>query len=137
MALENVMRVDNGNIVGGGLPDPYPADNVIMSDGVTSVEDALDALTAITIGTPIDISSYSDPNNLYKCPSDGYIRLIADVAVGNQTIVKYGNGYTLAKSEVAAANHNVTTTVYVRKGMQFYCTRDETTYSKIQFLPIS
>ena len=40
MALENVMRVDNGNIVGGGLPDPYPADNVIMSDG-TSVEDAI------------------------------------------------------------------------------------------------
>ena len=113
------------------------ADNVMMSDGVTSVEVAVDALTAITIGTPIDISSYSSPNKLYTCPSDGYIRVIADVAVGNQTILKFGDSYTLAKSEVAVANHNVTTTVYVRKGMQFYCTRDETTYSKIQFLPIS
>ena len=45
MALENVMRVDNGNIVGGKMPDTYPASHVMMSDGETSVEDAVDELT--------------------------------------------------------------------------------------------
>lgn len=43
MALENVMRVDGGHVVGPpSMPDTYPAEKVIMSDGVTSVEDAVD-----------------------------------------------------------------------------------------------
>ncbi len=42
MALDNVMRVDNGNVIDGVMPQTYPAEQVMMSDGVTSVEDAVD-----------------------------------------------------------------------------------------------
>ncbi len=43
MALENVMRVDNGNVVGPpSMPETYPAKKVMMSDGETSTEDAID-----------------------------------------------------------------------------------------------
>lgn len=45
MALENVMRVDNGNVIDGSMPQTYPASHVMMSDGETSVEDTLDELT--------------------------------------------------------------------------------------------
>ena len=46
MALENVMRVNKGKIIGGGTPESYPADKVIMSDGTTSVEDAIDEVSS-------------------------------------------------------------------------------------------
>ena len=53
MALENVMRVNKGKIIGGGTPESYPADKVIMSDGTTSVEDAIDDLNSSLVGVNI------------------------------------------------------------------------------------
>ena len=51
MALENVMRVDNGNIIDGAMPQTYPASHVMMSDGETSVENRLDELTDYVVNT--------------------------------------------------------------------------------------
>lgn len=61
MALENVMRVDNGNIIDGAMPQAYPASHVMMSDGETSVEDALDG-TAKKAETATDITMTPNSN---------------------------------------------------------------------------
>lgn len=117
--------------ISGGVT--FPADKVIMTGG-GNVEDRIDAHT---VGTAVDISKYSSSSNLFTCPSDGYMKVIADVAVGNQTSLRFPSGVTLVKSEVAVANHSVLTTVYVKKGMQFYVTRSESTYSRIDYIPLS
>lgn len=48
------------------------ADNVMMSDGVTSVENRINTCTYDAF---IDISSYTSTANYYTCPSDGYTRI--------------------------------------------------------------
>ena len=112
MALENVMRVDGGHVIGGLSNDAHTEGNVV------------------------DISDYSSASNPFTCPSDGYMRVVADVTVGNQTILYFMNGVTLAKAEVAIANHSDMITVYVKKGMRFYVTRSESTYSKVDYIPL-
>lgn len=78
MALENVMRVDNGNIVDGRTPLTYPAQQVIMSDGVTSVEDAVDEVTSGLTGR---LLTYE---NVTVTP--GTFLWIANVATGRSKV---------------------------------------------------
>lgn len=50
----NVNKTTGGLNPTAGMPDTYPAEQVMMSDGVTSVEEAVDGVTeALTIGTTV------------------------------------------------------------------------------------
>lgn len=81
MALNNVMRVDNGNVVSPGMPETYPAEQVIMSDGVTSVEDRLNVKTIDGTFTTdsygrFNISAFKNKNvSILRAytPDDSYI----------------------------------------------------------------
>lgn len=52
MALKNVMRVDGGNVIDGTMPQTYPASNVMMSDGETSVEEAISDVDTYELTLP-------------------------------------------------------------------------------------
>lgn len=47
----NVDKTTGDLIPTAGMPETYPATQVMMSDGVTSVEDALDEVTTVTVTT--------------------------------------------------------------------------------------
>lgn len=75
MALENVMRVDNGRVIDGAMPQTYPAERVMMSDGETSVEDAVDK---------VKNSSWVALNNNVKYRvSGGFVYIIATLSNTN------------------------------------------------------
>lgn len=48
----NVDKSTGGLLETAGMPSEYPATQVMMSDGVTSVEDALDSMRFYTINVP-------------------------------------------------------------------------------------
>ena len=53
----NINKSDGSLNPTAGMPDTYPAEQVMMSDGVTSVEDAVDEVTeALTIGSVSTVS---------------------------------------------------------------------------------
>jgi hypothetical protein len=109
------------------------ADNVMLSDGVTSVEEAVDELTANGLGTRVEITSYKQANP-YTAPSDGYF--IIYLHPGN-------TGYGCIESTSCAiggdyydtdSSHNARYGIYVRKGMHLFCSGSP--YFAV-FIPIS
>ena len=90
MALENVMRVDNGNIVGPSMPETYPAEQVMMSDGVTSVEDSLDEVNNALDSIGDNVFAYPENTDV---PS-ATITTIATVSITKPGIyMVYGGCY--------------------------------------------
>ena len=107
------------------LATSYPATNVIMSDGVTSVENRLDANS---IGTPVNISNYTS-SNPYVIPSDGYVRLVLEANATGRIFI---NNQWLAGTERNMSY--VTFSVFVKKGMTTYM--DNITNATPHFYPI-
>ena len=98
----------------------YPAEQVMMSDGVTSVEEAL---TANSLGTRVEIKSYTQ-SNPYTAPSDGYFLIYLHPG---------SSGYGCIESTSCAiggdyydtdSGHTARHGIYVRKGMHLFCTGD-------------
>jgi len=78
----NVNKSTGDLVSTAGMPETYPAQQVMMSDGVTSVEEKIDAHNVST-NTRVDITDYTSQNP-YKCPCDGYVRL--DITTGQKYI---------------------------------------------------
>jgi len=127
--MHTALRVEDGKYI-AGLGGSAKASNVFMSDGVTSVENAL---TKNKISTYVTITSYT-PANRYTFPSDGYV-----------TLNNRGSGYN-ALALILGANNNSSYTVgiggaqgqfglYVKKGMITYI--HEGTTAGYYFLPLS
>jgi hypothetical protein len=113
----NVNKTDGSLEQTAGMPSEYPATQVMLSDGVTSVEDRLDSAN-LSGNTYVDISSYNSISNYYTCPSDGYIRL-------------YGTSSTIARlnliskdgtsSQLLMNTKELYSVVFVRKGAKVFC----------------
>lgn len=94
------------------------ASKCMLSDGVTSVEDRLDAntLSSMTI-----IDGYTN-NNRYQCPSDGYIRVNARA---NSTIYVYMASTSISSGiimlGVTSAKEQNIIPCFVKKGLYVYC----------------
>lgn len=104
------------------LSESYPADKVILSDGVTSVENKLDANN---LGTVVNITSYTTTK--YVAPSDGYLQLSATASTDTKMKATiYGadetNGFALS---VTYNQINSFNSVYVKKGMKIAITTNE------------
>lgn len=103
------------------LADSYPATKVMLSDDVTSVEDALDGLTANNfVESEVNIASYTQANP-YICPADGYVRIYVNYTTTNT----YGDirlNERLYSRAVNPANSGliVIDNAYVKKGMSVY-----------------
>ena len=103
------------------------ADNVMMSDGVTSVEDRI---TAKTLGGIVNITSYTSANE-YTCPSDGYIR--GNVRTGG-TMYAYVNNAMLIGA--TSATQQVISSTFVKKGQKIHCS-DNSGNVELVYFPMS
>lgn len=94
------------------------ADKCMLSDGVTSVEDRLDANT---FGTAVDISGYNTAQTKYTCSSDGYLYLAANDTSGYVVANVSGSGIpAISHSAVNAGIRYNYNSLYVKKGMKIY-----------------
>lgn len=100
------------------LAESYPADKVMMSDGVTSVEDALDGLNANNLSGRVDITAYT--TSKYVAPSDGYLYLIAGSTSSTYISAEvYGSNEGNKIITTATFNNsNTYNSLYVKKGMK-------------------
>ena len=87
---------------------------------VGGVLSALNEKLANTFGSVVNIISYNSISNMYTCPNDGYIVLIADGAANSYTQAKNSNNDIIATAKTPTANQSFWVTISVRKGMQFY-----------------
>ena len=124
----NVNKSDGSLEQTAGMPSEYPATQVMLSDGVTSVEDALDGLTADTFGTSVDITSYT-ASNKYTCPSDGYIYLSTSSA-GAYVTISLGGPYISAIQ--GGSNYN---SIFVKKGLRVWTVTSNGTFG-VHFYPL-
>ena len=123
----NVNKSDGSLEQTAGMPSEYPATQVMLSDGVTSVEDKFGAQT---IGTAVDISGYVE-NNKYTFPSDGYVELKA-TSSGAYVVVNINGMTSIVRN--AYSDYQI---IYVRKGMEFYKTTSYTGTYTCKFYPLS
>lgn len=113
----NVNKSDGSLEQTAGMPSEYPATQVMMSDGVTSVEDVVDELKKSAGGTSVNISSYTSISNYYECPSDGYIRL---VGTSNTSAWAYLIRQSTSLSYGIAEARNLSVLTFVRKGARIF-----------------
>lgn len=111
------------------LAESYPATQVMLSDGVTSVEEAL---TANIFGNNISIKGTSR----YACPSDGYIRAFNQQSSSGYISIKTNNDMTIYTGYATKMGDYETFTLFAKKGMIF---KDESTANAygLDFIPIS
>lgn len=134
----NVNKTTGGLDPTAGMPETYPADQVMMSDGVTSVEEAVDELAenvstlsnrvgAHTFGTAVNVATYTAANK-YTCPSDGYIRYETSGSAPTAAIYMGGKMYGYVNTATAG-------NIFVKKGAKIHCTTVNNT--TVEFIPLS
>lgn len=98
------------------LAQSYPAEKVMMSDGVTSVDSALDDLT----GNYVISDSYSSltKETEFVCPSDGYLIIAynANCLVGLRVKDATGTPVYIMRQNLSASGSSVLP-LFVLKGM--------------------
>ena len=122
----NVNKSDGSLEQTAGMPSEYPASQVMMSDGVTSVEDALDGLMDNILTQYTNVIGYT--SSFYTFPSDGYVQL-AEVNTSNAggalDVQIYGSDgkKSITHSVRGVANYGgLTSSIFVRKGMKMKVT---------------
>ena len=109
--------------------------NCQLADIVTKqINEINSSLTAHTFGTVVNITSYNSASNLYTFPSDGYVKMYANT--GDNVNVKFYAGGTIMENQVGDSTKINVVSVYVKKGMQCYCTVS-TSSSDVKFYPLT
>ena len=113
--LSNLPKINNVELKGNKTTSDLGinADNVMMSDGVTSVEEVLDGLTARTFGTSIALTS----NTSITAPSDGYVVYSCGSKSGDYCYLYINNvnmGHATFASNLSALPLSC---LFVKKGM--------------------
>lgn len=124
----NVNKSDGSLEQTAGMPSEYPATQVMLSDGVTSVENRLDKLALSTFGPYETITSYTVANP-YVCQRDGYVRI---------SIQQNGKGHITVNGLVIAGSESIVSyqiwAVFVRKGSKLAISAN--TNAVLTFFPI-
>ena len=118
--LDNLPKINNVELKGNKTTSNLGinAENVMMSDDVTSVEDALDEINArvgansVVKNDRIDLSGY-DGTNQYTCLVDGYATLAANTST--RSGVLYMSDFAII------AGTNILSSVFVKAGTHLYC----------------
>lgn len=119
------------------LEKSYPANKVMMSDGVTSVEEAVDELKANITSGPTALSFDTE----YTASSDGYVRGIvnqgANKFVQIQLYFSSAGAYGIVAKVGDSLNEGQACSVYVRKGMKYKIQCSSTNDATCVFIPLS
>lgn len=118
------------------------ADNVMLSDGVTSVEDAIDDIHKNHHGTTVNITSYT--STFYTAPSDGYLMLYASPTSSSSAaivaqIIGSGSGNPIYQTANSVANNSESyQSTYIRKGMKIkiYLNINPDSSNQAKFVPL-
>jgi len=106
----NVNKSDGSLEQTAGMPSEYPATQVMMSDGVTSVEEALDVNT---FGVSVNLTA----NTPITASSDGYVVYGCGVTSGNYCYLYINNvnvAHATYASNLSALPYSC---LFVKKGM--------------------
>lgn len=107
--------------------------NIQASKVSAKIKEIDSNLSKNSFGTTVDIKTYTSAQNAYTCPVDGYVR----VHMGGYTNLKgtiVVNG--LIMLSFTGANDYPVSSLFVRKGMQVYCTNfSENTL--LSFIPLA
>lgn len=125
----NVNKTTGGLNPTAGMPETYPAEQVMMSDGVTSVEDRI---SANTMSVPTDIPY----NTLYIAPNDGYVRIggSSGTITGDIKILASDNQeYSMER----IINQYEFKSIFVRKGMKVKWVSDPANKAVCRFYSLS
>ena len=130
----NVDKTTGGLEQTAGMPSEYPATQVMMSDGVTSVEEAIEANN---LGVAIDISNATQ-SNPFTASSDGYVCMNTGSNDAFCVIAICGNNMqaSIPKSVCFTNGHNMYDTIFIRKGMKVYKGQFTGTLA-INFIPLA
>lgn len=110
----NVNKSDGSLEQTAGMPETYPAEQVMMSDGVTSVEDRIEPCN---YNTAVNIASYTSESNYYTCPTDGYVRFNA--ASGNIANVRLLNAARTSSATIMQTDEKYVS-IYLRKDSKIF-----------------
>lgn len=130
----NVNKNDGSLEQTAGMPDTYPATQVMMSDGETSVEDALDGLAEAFIAPDYAHAVVVTPNTTYSVLNDGYFiaaRLFGDTA-GNIINI---NGLNVMSFNPGGARDMGACIYPVKKGDTVITANLSTMNTKLYFAP--
>lgn len=118
--LSNLPKINNVELKGDKTTSDLGinATNVMMSDGVVNVEEALDKLNNLpaNYSNRTDVYTYNTPQNCYICPSDGYVEFKGDASTVASLNNYFGNdnGYCLLQTNELRVG------IFVRKGFKFW-----------------
>ena len=106
---------------------------------IDTVNSNLSDITESVKGAKIvDVSNYNSTNNTMNCEADGYVKLVADGEVNNTTRAYLMPSNTaIASAKVTNKNVSVSSTFYVKKGMELYFVMSETQNSNVRYFPLS
>lgn len=124
----NVNKSDGSLEQTAGMPSEYPATQVMLSDGVTSVEDRI---SANSFETPVSIPAATN----FTATSDGYV--IGRCAAGaSKQLTIAVNSEQVARA-ISTADFPMITNVFVKKGMIVSWTATDQANSIANFIAIS
>ena len=111
------------------------ASKCMMSDGVTSVEDAIEEISKHSPDTRIEITSYNTSSNRYTFNSDGYVLVRSGKVADNNTQFNVSTGFTIL-SRCYKAGQYEDNYVFMKKGMSGYV-NSMTGSGAVYFIPLS
>ena len=100
----------------------------------TEYNEVLDRTDANSFGTVVDITSYNSDSNMYTCPSDGYLQLVATSGGTYQIQVRVVSATDSSKSFLISAM-GAANALFVKKGIKLYVSYSSGTVSGY-FIPL-
>lgn len=140
----NVDKTTGGLNPTAGMPDTYPAEQVMMSDGVTSVEDAVDGVVErMSVNALAAQGTALTYDTEYVATADGYMRGIVNEGSAKYIILfgKRTNGtwFQLAQASGGAVGAAVTAnvTIFIPKGMSVKFSGSASADTSCAFVPLA
>ena len=108
-----------------GVPGPSQDDFNNLADQIVTLEGS-------GFGTPVDISGYNTADNLYTCPSDGYLECYGSASQPSTAFVYGKSGTTYMNIDTGASA--IAFAIFMKKGMRIWAYHKGT---QIRFIPLT
>lgn len=99
----------------------YTPDGTRLDNELDEIKDNLAEMQKTNPGSNYSIKSHNSLSNMFVCPCDGYLKLIADGAINSTTIVRTSNNFAMAFVRNPSINVAYSNSVFVKKGMKVFC----------------
>lgn len=115
-------------LVDVNLGENGPSDGDILvydeSTGMWKPSGNLSTLNSNNLGTAVNVTSYNTEQNMYVCPSDGYLYIsngTGSPGLARAIIYSANNNNAIAMSGFSTSQYIYQDSIFVRKGMRIMC----------------